>query len=396
MKPALPRNKDEGYEGISLTVEQAQALVEDHLKWWKKWLQDKPLDLTNFQNTPQAQQIDPTYCPVPRKRTWSEFQRWRGKNKILLNYPVLTAQSPPTVTYVVNTLNHTMQLLRDVPDIACQMLVKIARMSVTCIQSWQHCEEARQLGHNYIGSEHLLRGLLREGESVAARVFENLRADPSNIKTQVIRMVGESTEAVGAGVGGGSSNAKMPTLEEFGTNLTKLADDGKLDLVVGRQPQIERVTQILGRRTKNNPCLIGEPGVGKTAIVEGLAQRIASGDVPETIEGKNSQHGLLVAGTKYRGDFEERLKKIMEEIKQVDDTILFIDEVHTLIGAGAAEGAIDATNILKPALAQGEIELQCIGDTSLNECRKHIEKDPALERRFQPMQVSDPTMDVVV
>jgi ATP-dependent Clp protease ATP-binding subunit ClpC len=221
-------------------------------------------------------------------------------------------------------------------------------------------EEARQLGHNYIGTEHLLLGLLREGEGVAARVLENLGADPSNIRTQVIRMVGESTEAVGAGVGGGSSSNKMPTLEEYGTNLTKLAEDGKLDPVVGRQQQIERVTQILGRRTKNNPCLIGEPGVGKTAIAEGLAQRIASGDVPETIEGKKVitlDMGLLVAGTKYRGEFEERLKKLMEEIKQADDIILVIDEVHTLIGAGAAEGAIDAANILKPALARGELQV---------------------------------------
>ncbi|KAD4385793.1 hypothetical protein E3N88_25962 [Mikania micrantha] len=258
-------------------------------------------------------------------------------------------------------------------------------------------EEARQLGHNYIGSEHLLLGLLREGEGVAARVLENLGADPNNIRTQVIRMVGESAEAVGAGVGGGTSGNKMPTLEEYGTNLTKLAEEGKLDPVVGRQPQIERVTQILGRRTKNNPCLIGEPGVGKTAIAEGLAQRIANGDVPETIEGKKVitlDMGLLVAGTKYRGEFEERLKKLMEEIKQSDEIILFIDEVHTLIGAGAAEGAIDAANILKPALARGE--LQCIGATTLDEYRKHIEKDPALERRFQPVKVPEPTVDETI
>ncbi|GAU38117.1 hypothetical protein TSUD_318040 [Trifolium subterraneum] len=243
-------------------------------------------------------------------------------------------------------------------------------------------EEARQLGHNYIGSEHLLLGLLREGEGVAARV---------------IRMVGESADSVTATVGSGSSNNKMPTLEEYGTNLTKLAEEGKLDPVVGRQPQIERVTQILGRRTKNNPCLIGEPGVGKTAIAEGLAQRIANGDVPETIEGKKVitlDMGLLVAGTKYRGEFEERLKKLMEEIKQSDEIILFIDEVHTLIGAGAAEGAIDAANILKPALARGE--LQCIGATTLDEYRKHIEKDPALERRFQPVKVPEPTVDETI
>ncbi|PWZ39535.1 Chaperone protein ClpC1, chloroplastic [Zea mays] len=247
-------------------------------------------------------------------------------------------------------------------------------------------EEARQLGHNYVGSEHLLLGLLREGEGTDVRY-----------DVQVIRMVGESTEAVGAGVGGGSSGQKMPTLEEYGTNLTKLAEEGKLDPVVGRQDQIERVTQILGRRTKNNPCLIGEPGVGKTAIAEGLAQRIANGDVPETIEGKKVitlDMGLLVAGTKYRGEFEERLKKLMEEIKQNEDIILFIDEVHTLIGAGAAEGAIDAANILKPALARGE--LQCIGATTLDEYRKHIEKDPALERRFQPVKVPEPTVDETI
>ncbi|XP_078175500.1 chaperone protein ClpC1, chloroplastic-like [Carex rostrata] len=258
-------------------------------------------------------------------------------------------------------------------------------------------EEARQMGHNYIGSEHLLLGLLREGEGVAARVLESLGADPNSIRTQVVRMVGESTEAVGAGVGGGSSGNKMPTLEEYGTNLTKLAEEGKLDPVVGRQEQIQRVTQILGRRTKNNPCLIGEPGVGKTAIAEGLAQRIANGDVPETIEGKQVitiDMGLLVAGTKYRGEFEERLKKLMEEIKQSDEIILFIDEVHTLIGAGAAEGAIDAANILKPALARGE--LQCIGATTIDEYRKHIEKDPALERRFQPVKVPEPSVEETI
>ena len=256
-------------------------------------------------------------------------------------------------------------------------------------------EEARQLGHNYIGTEHILLGLLREGEGVASRVLETLGADPQKIRTQVIRMVGESQDPVGAAAGGGASGSnKTPTLEEYGTNLTKRAEEGSLDPVVGRAEQIERVTQILGRRTKNNPCLIGEPGVGKTAVAEGLAQRIASGDVPETIEGKQVvtlDMGLLVAGTKYRGEFEERLKKLMDEIKQNDDIILMIDEVHTLIGAGAAEGAIDAANILKPALARGE--LQCIGATTLDEYRKHIEKDPALERRFQPVVVPEPTVD---
>ncbi|KAH6782264.1 CLPC-like protein 1 [Perilla frutescens var. frutescens] len=257
-------------------------------------------------------------------------------------------------------------------------------------------EEARQLGHNYIAPEHLLLALIREGEGVAARVLENLGADLCNIRTQVIRMIGENQEPATVG-GDGSSANKMPTLEEYGTNLTKLAEEGKLDPVSGRQEQIERVTQILGRRTKNNPCLIGEPGVGKTAVAEGLAQRIANGDVPETIEGKKVitlDMGLLVAGTKYRGEFEERLKKLMEEIRKSDDIILFIDEVHTLIGAGAAEGAIDAANILKPALARGE--LQCIGATTLDEYRKHIEKDPALERRFQPVRVPEPSVDEAI
>lgn len=255
-------------------------------------------------------------------------------------------------------------------------------------------EEARQLGHNYIGTEHILLGLLREGEGVAARVLETVGADPSKIRSQVIRMVGESQEAVGVGGGSGPSSNKMPTLEEYGNNLTNQAKEGKLDPVVGRKKEIERVTQILGRRTKNNPCLVGEPGVGKTAVAEGLAQRIATGDVPETIDGKQVvtlDMGLLVAGTKYRGEFEERLKKLMEEIKQNKDIILMIDEVHTLIGAGAAEGAIDAANILKPALARGE--LQCIGATTLDEYRKHIEKDAALERRFQPVTVPEPTVD---
>ncbi|MGL5034699.1 MAG: Clp protease N-terminal domain-containing protein, partial [Microcystaceae cyanobacterium] len=228
-------------------------------------------------------------------------------------------------------------------------------------------EEARQLGHNYIGTEHLLLGLIREGEGVAARVLENLGVDLTKVRTQVIRMLGETAE-VGAGVGGGGGRQKTPTLDEFGSNLTQLAADGKLDPVVGRQKEIERVIQILGRRTKNNPVLIGEPGVGKTAIAEGLAQRIANKDIPDILEEKRVMTldiGLLVAGTKYRGEFEERLKKIMDEIRTAGNVILVIDEVHTLIGAGAAEGAIDAANILKPALARGE--LQCIGATTLDE-----------------------------
>ncbi len=256
-------------------------------------------------------------------------------------------------------------------------------------------EEARQLGHNYIGTEHLLLGLIREGEGVAARVLENLGVDLSKVRTQVIRMLGETAE-VSAG-GGGSGRTKTPTLDEFGSNLTQLAQDGKLDPVVGREKEIERVIQILGRRTKNNPVLIGEPGVGKTAIAEGLAQRISNSDIPDILQEKRVvtlDIGLLVAGTKYRGEFEERLKKIMEEIRTAGNVILVIDEVHTLIGAGAAEGAIDAANILKPALARGE--LQCIGATTLDEYRKHIERDAALERRFQPVMVGEPSVEETI
>jgi ATP-dependent Clp protease ATP-binding subunit ClpC len=258
-------------------------------------------------------------------------------------------------------------------------------------------EEARQLGHNYIGTEHLLLGLIREGEGVAARVLENLGVDLSKVRTQVIRMLGETAEVSAGGGGSSGGRTKTPTLDEFGSNLTQMAVDGKLDPVVGRQKEIERVIQILGRRTKNNPVLIGEPGVGKTAIAEGLAQRIATGDIPDILEDKRVvtlDIGLLVAGTKYRGEFEERLKKIMDEIRQASNVILVIDEVHTLIGAGAAEGAIDAANILKPALARGE--LQCIGATTLDEYRKHIERDAALERRFQPVMVGEPSVDETI
>ena len=255
-------------------------------------------------------------------------------------------------------------------------------------------EEARQLGHNYIGTEHLLLGLIREGEGVAARVLENVGVDLAKVRTQVIRMLGETAEVSSGGGGGSKGSTKTPTLDEFGSNLTQLAVEAKLDPVVGRHNEIDRVIQILGRRTKNNPVLIGEPGVGKTAIAEGLAQRIQQGDIPDILEDKRVltlDIGLLVAGTKYRGEFEERLKKIMEEIKAAGNVILVIDEVHTLIGAGAAEGAIDAANILKPALARGE--LQCIGATTLDEYRKHIERDAALERRFQPVNVGEPSID---
>nr|YP_009298054.1 Clp protease ATP binding subunit [Plocamium cartilagineum]AOM67992.1 Clp protease ATP binding subunit [Plocamium cartilagineum] len=258
-------------------------------------------------------------------------------------------------------------------------------------------EEARQLGHNYIGTEHLLMGLVREGEGVAARVLENLAVHVSSIRTEVIQMLGDNAEANTNGSSNMQTRSKTPTLEEFGSNLTELAIEGVLDPVVGRQKEIERVIQILGRRTKNNPVLIGEPGVGKTAIAEGLAQRIANRDIPAILEDKlvvTLDVGLLVAGTKYRGEFEERLKRIMDEIKSADNVVLVIDEVHTLIGAGAAEGAIDAANLLKPALARGE--LQCIGATTLEEYRKHIEKDAALERRFQPVLVGEPTVEETI
>jgi ATP-dependent Clp protease ATP-binding subunit ClpC len=257
--------------------------------------------------------------------------------------------------------------------------------------SW---DEARQLGHNYIGTEHLLLGLIREGEGVAARVLENLGVDLTKVRSNVIRMLGETRGAATTATPGRS---KTPTLDEFSTNLTQSAQEQRLDPVVGREKEIERVVQILGRRSKNNPVLIGEPGVGKTAIAEGLAQRIVNGDVPDILNDKKIVQldiGLLVAGTKYRGEFEERLKKVMDEIRQSGNIILVIDELHTLIGAGAAEGAIDAANILKPALSRGE--LQCIGATTISEYRKHIEKDAALERRFQPVMVEEPTVDETI
>jgi len=255
--------------------------------------------------------------------------------------------------------------------------------------SW---DEARQLGHNYIGTEHLLLGLIREGEGVATRILENLGVDLNKVRSNVIRMLGETrTGAPTATSTGGRS--KTPTVDEFGINLTQAAQEQRLDPVVGREKEIERLVQILGRRTKNNPVLIGEPGVGKTAIVEGLAIRIINGEVPELLEDRRLiqlDMGLLVAGTKYRGEFEERLKKIMDEIRGAGNVILVIDEMHTLIGAGAAEGAIDAANILKPVLSRGE--LQVIGSTTLDEYRKHVEKDAALERRFQPIYVEQPSV----
>ncbi|MDH6060797.1 ATP-dependent Clp protease ATP-binding subunit [Chrysosporum bergii ANA360D] len=256
----------------------------------------------------------------------------------------------------------------------------------------QSFREANNLGHNYISTEHLLLGLTEAGEGVAAKVLQNLGVDLKNIRSNVIRRLGEGT-SVFASTGGGSKRTQNLSLEEFGRNLTKLAQEGKLDPVVGREKEIERTIQILGRRTKNNPVLIGEPGVGKTAIAEGLAQRIVHQDVPEVLLDKlviSLDMGLLVSGTRFRGDFEERLKKIVQEVRSAGNIILVIDEVHTLVGAGGTEGGLDAANILKPALARGE--LQCIGATTLNEYRQHIERDAALERRFQSILVGEPSV----
>lgn len=255
--------------------------------------------------------------------------------------------------------------------------------------------EALQLGHNYIGTEHILLGLIREGEGVAAQVLVKLGADLNRVRSTVIQLLSgyQGKEAVTQGGPAEGTASTSTVLDQFGRNLTVAAREGKLDPVIGREQEIERVMQILSRRTKNNPVLIGEPGVGKTAVVEGLAQAIAANDVPETLKDKQVYSldlGALVAGSRYRGDFEERLKKVLKEIKSRGDIIIFIDEIHTLVGAGAAEGAIDAASILKPMLARGE--LQTIGATTLDEYRKHIEKDAALERRFQPIQVKEPSV----
>ncbi|MEV6487515.1 ATP-dependent Clp protease ATP-binding subunit [Actinoplanes sp. NPDC051633] len=256
--------------------------------------------------------------------------------------------------------------------------------------------EALQLGHNYIGTEHILLGLIREGEGVAAQVLVKLGADLNRVRQQVIQLLsgyqGKEPAAAGAAPGEAAPSTSL-VLDQFGRNLTQAAREGKLDPVIGREKEIERVMQVLSRRTKNNPVLIGEPGVGKTAVVEGLSQSIVKGEVPETLKDKQLYTldlGALVAGSRYRGDFEERLKKVLKEIRTRGDIILFIDEIHTLVGAGAAEGAIDAASILKPMLARGE--LQTIGATTLDEYRKHLEKDAALERRFQPIQVGEPSL----
>ncbi|MBO8136917.1 MAG: ATP-dependent Clp protease ATP-binding subunit [Desulfotomaculum sp.] len=264
---------------------------------------------------------------------------------------------------------------------------------------------ARRMGHNYVGTEHLLLGLISEGEGVAAKVLVSMGADLNRVQQLLVKMLGSQ---YGEGVQGSPNNNggcpggscginKTATLNEFGRDLNALAKEDKLDPVIGRQKEIERVIQVLSRRTKNNPVLVGEPGVGKTAIAEGLAQKIVNGEVPETLAGKRVvtlDLAAMVAGTKYRGEFEDRLKKVIKEITEAGNIILFIDELHTLIGAGGAEGAIDASNILKPALARGE--LQCIGATTLDEYRKHIEKDAALERRFQPITVEEPTVEETI
>jgi ATP-dependent Clp protease ATP-binding subunit ClpC len=257
-------------------------------------------------------------------------------------------------------------------------------------------DEARRLNHHYIGTEHLLIGLLREGEGVAAGVLESLQVNLDKVRAETSRIL---TQSPGHSQGGtaGRSETRTPTLDQLGIDLTNAARAGKLDPTVGREKEIQRVTQILSRRTKNNPVLVGEPGVGKTAIVEALAQRISRNEVPGTLEGKRLvtlDMGALVAGTKYRGEFEERLKKVIEEIRASGNCVLFIDEIHTMVGAGAAEGAVDAANILKPSLARGE--LQCIGATTLDDYRKYVERDPALERRFQPVTVDEPTTEQTV
>ncbi|MFC4559696.1 ATP-dependent protease ATP-binding subunit ClpC [Virgibacillus kekensis] len=260
-------------------------------------------------------------------------------------------------------------------------------------------DEARKLGHSYVGTEHILLGLIREGEGVAARVLNNLGVSLNKARQQVLQLLGSNESQAGRQGRGGAqaSNANTPTLDSLARDLTESAKEGKIDPVIGRSQEIERVIQVLSRRTKNNPVLLGEPGVGKTAVAEGLAQQIVNNEVPETLRDKRVMTldmGTVVAGTKYRGEFEDRLKKVMEEIRQAGNIILFIDELHTLIGAGGAEGAIDASNILKPALARGE--LQCIGATTMDEFRKYIEKDAALERRFQPIQVNEPTLEETV
>jgi ATP-dependent Clp protease ATP-binding subunit ClpC len=257
--------------------------------------------------------------------------------------------------------------------------------------------EARRMGHNYIGTEHLLLGIMKEGESVAVRILMDLGVDTQKLFQEIVKMLNEEAPGAAGAPKNNKSYSNTPTLNQFGRDLTEMAREAKFDPVIGRDKEIERVIQILSRRTKNNPCLIGEPGVGKTAIAEGLAQKIIEGNIPETLKDKRVvtlDLSSMVAGAKYRGEFEERLKKALEEIKKAGNVVLFIDEMHTIIGAGAAEGAIDASNILKPSLARGEI--QVIGATTIDEYRKHVEKDAALERRFQPINVGEPSKEEAV
>ena len=256
--------------------------------------------------------------------------------------------------------------------------------------------EAKRLGSDFIGTEHLLIGIMREADSIAVRIMLDLKVNPQKLYNEIVKVINEyyNGEQTDKDVNKHSSYNSTPTLNQFGSDLSKLALEGKLDPVIGRKKEIERIIQILSRRTKNNPCLIGEPGVGKTAVVEGLAEKIVEGNVPETLKNKRVvtlDISGMVAGAKYRGDFEERIKKALKEVKKAGDVILFIDEIHTIVGAGAAEGAIDAANILKPLLARGEVQI--VGATTLNEYRKYIEKDSALERRFQPVIVDEPSIE---
>ncbi|MCJ7769222.1 MAG: AAA family ATPase, partial [Dehalococcoidales bacterium] len=297
--------------------------------------------------------------------------------KILVNMGTSLSKMRSAVEYVIGT--------GEKPSAGAAGLTSRAKRVIELA-----IDEARQLGHAYIGTEHLLLGLLREGEGVAAGVLDSFSITLDRTRAEITRFLSQSVTKPKLGRIAG----RTPTLDQVGIDLTAAAKAGKLDPVIGRFTEIERVIQILSRRTKNNPALIGEPGVGKTAIVEGLAHRIVEGDVPETLEGKRVialDIAAVVAGTKYRGEFEERLKKVIEEIKTSGNCVLFVDEFHTMVGAGAAEGAVDAANILKPSLARGE--LQCIGATTLDDYRKYIERDAALERRFQPILVEEPSVD---
>lgn len=303
--------------------------------------------------------------------------------KALQELGLETKQIQAEVEKLIGKGNHTFQSVHYTPR--AKKVVELSQ------------DEARKLGHPYVGTEHILLGLIREGEGVAARVLHNLGVNLGKARQQVLQLLGTTDAKISSQSRRNNQSASTATLDSLARDLTKSARDGKVDPVIGRDKEIERIIQILSRRTKNNPVLIGEPGVGKTAVVEGLAYQIVNNEVPEILRGKRVMTldmGTVVAGTKYRGEFEDRLKKVMDEIRNAGNIILFIDELHTLIGAGGAEGAIDASNILKPALSRGEI--QCVGATTLDEYRKYIEKDAALERRFQPIQVDEPTLEETV